>query len=423
MAEEKGRRNGNGRRRIGEFQHFTICHILGLSFDEQGLRRIFKELKLNHNNQFSAAYEMHQHLVQMCKTQSQHAKRVEKLLEKQFAPYKKEVDGLDAQKICEFIEGRTENILKDIPLSALIWFAARNVSRDKGKEIETRIFTAVHMKEHQALRFYDDFSRKLSGDVEDITKELRTALESSEKLQRRCARLEQKKEELISERETIKEDKVRLVRELEEQKRLTARLGRKVEEVDEEVAFEQIETMKKELAVLKEEIGKLNKEYAAFIKKSASSSNFKSEMKERMVMEIASEDTLAASACNCNASRNHTEMEMVIGAGLKGLRVAYVGGVESLEVCYKEMAESFGGILCYHSGHCERGKREIESIVEKNDVIFCPVDINSHNACQMIKETCKMRNKPCCFLRSSSLSALKKMLLNFTLDGQIKRGV
>jgi len=405
MAEGKGRRTGNGRRRIWDFQPSTICRILGLSFDEKELKKIFKELKLSHGNQFSAAFEMHQHLAQICRTQSQHAKRVEKILEKQFAPYKKEVGrlGLDAQKICEFIEGRPENVLKNVPISALIWFAARNGSQDK--EIETRIFTAVHVKEHQALRFYDELSRKLPGDkVEDIAKELRIASESNEKLQRRCKRLEQKKEELISEREAIKEDKVRLVHELEEQKRLDERLRERIKKIGREAAYEQIEGMKKELAVLREEIKRLNKENAELVKISAS--RFESNFYPKNEIE----DRLAASACNCNA--NHDERPQ-----LKDVRVAYVGGVESLMPCYKELAESFGCLFCYHCGHCERGKREIESLVGKNDVIFCPVDINSHNACRLVKEACKLRNKPCYFLRSSGLSALKKMLMNFAAGG------
>jgi hypothetical protein len=65
---------------------------------------------------------------QICRTQSQHAKRVEKILEEQFTPYKKEFErlGLDAQKICGLIEGKEgrENTLKDVPISALIWFVA-----------------------------------------------------------------------------------------------------------------------------------------------------------------------------------------------------------------------------------------------------------------------------------------------------------
>ena len=85
---------GNGKRRIWEFQQFTICRILGLSFDGRMLKSIFKELKLNHDNQFSADFEMHQSLAQICRTQSQPAKRVEKMLEKQ----DKTIDAIDRSK-------------------------------------------------------------------------------------------------------------------------------------------------------------------------------------------------------------------------------------------------------------------------------------------------------------------------------------
>ncbi|RJS71000.1 DUF2325 domain-containing protein [Methanophagales archaeon] len=423
MAEGKGRRNGNGngngRRRIWEFQSFTICRLLGLSLNEKGLKRIFKDLKLKHGNLLSAEFEMHQELVQICQTQNQHAKRVEKILEKQFAPYKKRAGISDPEKICEFLEGKegAESILKDVPLSALIWFAARNGNRgeNKGKAIEKRIFTAVHMKEHQALRFCDDLSRKLPGGkaAEDVVDELRTALESNERLLRNCKRLDQKKEELISEREAIKADKIQLVQELEAQKRLNERLRKKIEELGGEAAFEQIEAMKAEMELLREEIKRLNKENTELIKMSATAaSNFNFTRRKGMKMAEATGDNLAASACNCN-DNSELGKGMKIGPLLKGVRVAYVGGVESLESCYKEMAESFGCLFCYHCGHCERGKRAIESLVEKNDVIFCPVDINSHNACRMIKEACKQRSKPYYFLRSSGLSALKKGLVNF----------
>ena len=412
MVEGQGMRNGNGKRRIWEFQSFTICRIMGLSFDERGLRKLFKDLKLDHDNQFSAAFEMHQHLSQICRTQNPHAKRVEKILEKQFAPYKKEAGISDPQKICDFIEGKegAENAFEDIPLSALIWFAARNGRQNNGgdenksKETETRIFTTVHLKEHQALRFYDELSHKLpGGKAEDVVEELRTALESKEKLLRNYKRLEQKREKLISEREAIKNDKVRLVHDLEEQMRLNDRLRRKVEEAGGEVAFEQIESMKKELEFLRGELKRLNKENAELIKVSTSSFNFNE--KEGMKMPVAREDKLATSACNYSG--------IEIGNQLKDMSVAYIGGVESLEPSYKEMAQSFGCLFCYHCGHCEGGKKVIENLVEKNDALFCPIDINSHNACLLVKKACKLRNKPCYFLRSSGLSALKKGLVNF----------
>ena len=65
------------------------------------------------------------------RTQSQPAKRVEKMWEKQFAPYMKEVERLDAQKISAIIEGRTENTVTNVPIPALIWFAVRKGGQDK----------------------------------------------------------------------------------------------------------------------------------------------------------------------------------------------------------------------------------------------------------------------------------------------------
>jgi len=410
MAEEKGRKNGNGKRRIWEFQPFTICRLLGLSFDEKDLRKIFKDLQLSHDNQFSVAFEMHQQLAQICQTQNQYAKRVEKLLEKQFAPYKKEAGILDPQRIYESLKGEegTENTLKDIPIAALIWFAVRNGDQDK--ELETKIFAAVHMKEHYALRFYDELSRKFPGrNVASVLEELSAALESQEKLQRRCARLEQKRDDLISEREAIKEAKSRFAHELEDQRRLNERLKRMIEEKGGEAAYEEIEDMKKELTFLREELKRRNKENAALIRLSAS------HVESNMPLKTERENTFGGPACTCdhNSLDNGDQNEEL---QLTGLRVAYVGGVESLMPCYKELAESFGCQFCYHCGHCERGKSAIASLIDGNDVIFCPVDINSHNACQLVKKVCKLRDKPCCFLRSSGLSALKKGLANFAAE-------
>ena len=102
----------------------------------------------------------------------------------------------------------------------------------------------------------------------------------------------------------------------------------------------------------------------------------------------------------------------VASADLNGAKVAYIGGVESLMPYYRDAIESVGGTFCYHCGRCIQGRKEIETIVDGIDMVFCPVDINSHNACKYVKKACKMRDKPCHFLRSSSLSMLIRELGN-----------
>ncbi len=427
MVVGKGAGNGTGagKRRIWEFQSFTTCRVLGLSFDEKELKKIFKELKLSHDNLYPTAFKMHQHLAQVCGTQNQHAKRIEKMLDRQFAAYKNKTGIAEPQKICDFIECNNGaeaggDTFKDVPISALIWFAARNVTdktngNGNSKAIETRIYTALHLREHQALRFYDDLSRKLpGGKAENVMKELRTALETNDKLQRNYKRLEQKREELISEREALREDKIRIIHELEEQRRLNGRLRREIDEAGGESMLEQVNSMKKEQAFLREERKRLNRENAALVKISSSNFNVVN-TREGMKMAMAGVGgKFAASACGSRDNTDGGSPDEL--SQLKDIRVAYVGGVESLESCYKQMVESFGCPFCYHCGHCEGGKKAIEGIVDKNDVVFCPIDINSHNACLLVKRVCKMRDKPCYFLRSSGVSALKRGLANFAAE-------
>ena len=409
------------KRRIWELQHSTVCRILGLTYNGDVLKELYKDLKLEHeHNGCMDAYEMHQHLIQLCRTQSQHARRLERLLEKRFAPYK-EVARLDREEICRIIEGdgkmgSNNNVnLKEVPLSALIWFAVRNGNGDgnggdgnSGREIESRIANALHLKEHQALRFYDELSRGSGIKPELVTKELHAALEAREKLQRRCERLEQKRDELIAEREKLRAEKTELVHELEELRRMNEQLQARMHEAEGEATDRELEETKNELSILRKELRRLSKENAELLKRSACHPGLKAE--QRNIEQKERTHTRDCSECNANANANANKNK---NNELRGLRVAYIGGVESLKLCYKEIVESFGCMFCYHGGHCMRGKKEIEGIVEKNDVIFCPVDINSHNACRMVKEACKMRNKPCYFLRSSGLSALKKVMSGF----------
>jgi len=396
------------KRRIWELQHFTVCRILGLTYNGDVLKELYKDLKLGHEyNGCMGAYEMHQQLIQLCRTQNRHAKRLERLLEKRFAPYK-EVARLDSEAICRIIEGdgkmdgNNNNNLKEVPLSALIWFAVRNGDGNSGKEIESRIANALHLREHQALRFYDELSRRSGGKPELVTKELHAALEAREKLQRRCERLEQKRDELIAEREKLRAEKRELVHELEELRRMNEQLQARMHEAEGEATDKELEETKRELSILRKELRRLSRENAELLKKSKA--------EQRNVEQDERTHTRDCSKCNANTNANANKNK---NNELRGLRVAYIGGVESMKLCYREIAESFGCLFCYHGGHCMRGKKEIEGIVEKSDVIFCPVDINSHNACRMVKEACKMRNKPCYFLRSSGLSALRKALSGF----------
>jgi len=94
-------------------------------------------------------------------------------------------------------------------------------------------------------------------------------------------------------------------------------------------------------------------------------------------------------------------------------KIAFIGGLDRLEQHYKEVSKSLGCELYYHNG---KGKEDrIRKIVRKCDLVFCPVNINSHNACMTAKKICKKYNKPCVFLKSSSVSSFKRVLIHSIL--------
>jgi len=178
---------------------------------------------------------------------------------------------------------------------------------------------------------------------------------------------------------------------MEEQKQLNRRLASNLERLGGENALGQIEDLKTEIDLLTEEVGTLTSE---LLERDQICNMISSKLRPiEQVSESGTED---------------------IGKSvdLNGMRVAYVGGVESLTPHYKEVIESFGGTFCYHCGRCIHGKKEIENLVDGIDIIFCPMDINSRAVYRYIKKACKTRNKPCHFLRSSGLSMLIRELEN-----------
>ncbi len=82
-----------------------------------------------------------------------------------------------------------------------------------------------------------------------------------------------------------------------------------------------------------------------------------------------------------------------------------------MEAFYRKLIEEKGGIFDYHDGYMKGGTKGLENRVKRADVVLCPVNINSHNACSMVKRLGKRYRRPVQMLDGSSLSAISKALL------------
>ena len=95
---------------------------------------------------------------------------------------------------------------------------------------------------------------------------------------------------------------------------------------------------------------------------------------------------------------------------ISGKNVLYVGGRCNLVRHYREMVERAGCTFHHHDGGVENSPSELYGKLSTADVVICPMDCASHEACQVVKKACKNCMKPFLMLKSSGLSALARSL-------------
>ncbi len=93
-------------------------------------------------------------------------------------------------------------------------------------------------------------------------------------------------------------------------------------------------------------------------------------------------------------------------------RVLIVGGISKINSFYKKLITQLGGEFIYHDGYCKQDERQLADLVNKSDIVICPVDVNSHAACLSVKKACKKSGKDYYMLRKSSISSVYNTLVN-----------
>ena len=102
---------------------------------------------------------------------------------------------------------------------------------------------------------------------------------------------------------------------------------------------------------------------------------------------------------------------------LTGLQLLYVGGRYHLLPHLRARAEALDASLIHHDGGQEETLKALDGLVEQADVVFCPIDCISHQACLKAKHLCKRQAKPFVPLRSSSASCFARAIKMLEPDG------
>jgi hypothetical protein len=94
---------------------------------------------------------------------------------------------------------------------------------------------------------------------------------------------------------------------------------------------------------------------------------------------------------------------------LHGKTIAVIGGLDGAAAHYTQSIAAFGGDCLLYDG--KQGLKRLAEVIKQADIVFCPVDCNSHSAALSTKKLCRRLQKSCYFLRSSGVSHLKEKLL------------
>lgn len=94
--------------------------------------------------------------------------------------------------------------------------------------------------------------------------------------------------------------------------------------------------------------------------------------------------------------------------GLKGRSILCVGGRAKYYPVYHELVEAAGGHLFTFYGDSSDRIENLYELLEKTDMVICPVDCVNHQAYFTVKHYCMRSEKPCVLLDRSKLAVFQK---------------
>ena len=128
-------------------------------------------------------------------------------------------------------------------------------------------------------------------------------------------------------------------------------------------------------------------------------------LKELLAESSAERQALEQSMNKLMAETLSDDQPQEEGIDLEGKRILYVGGKASLAPRLRSLVEANNGQFRHHDGGLEESRAGLQCALTGSDMVFCPVDCISHDACLRAKQYCRQQNKQFIPLRSSGLSA------------------
>lgn len=378
--------SGSKRLKLWQMPQYMHCPIIGTCLTMAELRKVQRqsglELPPGHSD-----YHLHTCLVGLAKQNSPASRRINKLLDAKYGRWIKAYGKLtSAQEREQF----WREALRTGEISGPFWALLSH--RSSGPALSECALGDIHMLSHlQGASNRADLRRtaSLEQEVADLQQKLA-------QLQEHYQQKQQQNDQL-----------------LEAQNKALQALRRQLQpsQGTDEHLREQLEESRKQYRLMAKRqdwaLKQLAQRELRLTELQQRQERLLEQLKESRQERDTVEETL--DALLIQHSREQAGPGAVID--LKGRRLAYIGGRTSLYPRLKAFVEAHNGRLLHHDGGLEDNRAELCNCLSGADLVFCPVDCISHDACLRVKRFCKRHEKPFVPLRSASLSAFTSRLI------------
>jgi hypothetical protein len=350
-------------RRLGLWQidGGAQCSIIGTCLSDRELRdAVRKCLPLDAR---ASNYEIHCHCSHASQADGPLARALTKLLNRRYAGAVSLA--AKAQTEAEVVELWFR--LRDSGQIAAGYWAVMS-HRDVADCIKQRIFGEVHMLSHLHGR-----------SIHELTTKLAETRRRCDELEARAARTERGRQEALIERDTALAERDAARTMLAERPALAP--GPSTQEAFQLRADRSLTRLRRELA---------RRERALVIARTrARSAEARLEQAEKTRKQRSQ---TSARRPECSDAENPGGYEAASPC-LAGARILYIGGRNPVVPHLRSVAAARGAELSHHDGGVENSMHRVSDMIERCDVVICPVDCVSHAACRLAKACCLRMSK------------------------------
>ncbi len=156
--------------------------------------------------------------------------------------------------------------------------------------------------------------------------------------------------------------------------------------------------------VRQQQLAVLQSERVERLQKKLHAQQTENEELQQQIREMAEANTQLEQAIEtllpCQAKSTDCELS------LRGRCILYLGGHNHLCQRFRSIVEAKEGEFLHHDGGREQQIKQLQGLLQKADMVFCPTEKISHNAMNKARKICRENpEKPMVFLERPSVSA------------------